>query len=228
MKCQNCDAPVLHTDERCEKCGAKLLHRRVVLGAPKPEEFTLTADEPPADLVSPPANDDWRFGPEPDFESNRSAISHVNDVNPDLRWGGFFRRLIAFILDLIVIFLMCVLMGLMAYIGYKVGLAAHDRGVSLENAGPLMLVLTFGWAFLATAYFVVFHGMDGKTVGKWLLGLRVISAGQAPVTYRQALLRWLASIVVTVPLGIGVLWILFSSEKRGWHDRIARTWVIRD
>jgi uncharacterized RDD family membrane protein YckC len=88
--------------------------------------------------------------------------------------------------------------------------------------------LTFGWAFLATAYFVVFHGMDGKTVGKWLLGLRVISAGQAPLTYRQALLRWLASIVVTVPLGIGVLWILFSSEKRGWHDRIARTWVIRD
>ena len=137
MKCQNCDAPVLPADERCDKCGAKLLHRRVVLGAPKAEEFTLTADEPPADLASPPVNDDWRFDPEPGFESSGSAISHGNEVNLDLRWGGFFRRLGAFILDLIVIILMCALMGLMAYIGYKVGLAAHDRAVSLEKSLPV-------------------------------------------------------------------------------------------
>ncbi|MGH7873985.1 MAG: RDD family protein [Candidatus Binatia bacterium] len=228
MKCQNCDAPVLPTDELCDKCGAKLLHRRVMFGAPKPEEFILTADEPPLDLVGRPTDEDWRIDAQSPLEPSRSEIPYESEVGPDLCCGGFFRRLVAFIVDLIVIFLFCMLMGLMGYIGYKVGLSAHDRFVSLENAGPLMLFLTFGWAFLTTAYFVVFHGMDGKTVGKWLLGLRVIAGGKAPVTYRQAFLRWLATIVVTIPLGIGIFWILLSREKRGWHDRIARTWVIRD
>ena len=228
MKCQNCDAPVSPTDERCDKCGAKLLHRRVMLGAPKAEEFILTADEPPLDLIAPPPDEDGPIGLKPNLEPSRSEIPYESEVGPDVRWGGFFRRLVAFIVDLIVLFLFCMLMGWMGYIGYKVGLSAHDRFVSLENAGPLVLFLSLGWAFLTTAYFVVFHGMDGQTVGKWLLGLRVIGAGKVPVSYRQAFLRWLATIVVTIPLGIGIFWILLSGEKRGWHDRIARTWVIRD
>lgn len=227
MNCQNCDAPVLAADERCEKCGAKLLHRRVFLGAPKAAEFTLTAEEPALDPEPAPKVDDWQIEPEFRFAASRD-MSPSGESAPDARWGGFFRRLAAFIVDLVAIGLLCALMGLTTYIAYKVGLAAHGRAVALENAGPLMLFLTFGWAFLATAYFVVFHGMDGKTIGKSLLGMRVVSAGLAPVGFRQAFLRCLALAVVTAPLGIGVLWILFSREKRGWHDRIARTWVIRD
>ena len=46
---------------------------------------------------------------------------------------------------------------------------------------------------LATIYFVVFHGMEGKTVGKWLLGLRVVGVNQRPITYRRALLRWIGT-----------------------------------
>ncbi|HVO95848.1 MAG TPA: RDD family protein [Terriglobales bacterium] len=228
MKCQNCDAPVLLADERCEKCGAKLLHRRVLLGQPKPDDFTLTADEGPFEPDSPGTHDDWRIDPEPVLESSQTATARISGVPPTLRWGGFFRRLGAFLLDLVIIILFCALMGLMAYIGYRVGLAAHDRAVSLENAGPLMSFLIFGWAFLTAAYFVVFHGMDGRTVGKRLFGLRVIGVDQAPLSYRQAFLRWLATIVSTVPLGLGIFWILLSPEKRGWHDWIARTWVIRD
>ncbi len=45
INCQNCDAPVLPSAERCEKCGAKLLNRRVVFGAPRREDFTLTPDD---------------------------------------------------------------------------------------------------------------------------------------------------------------------------------------
>ena len=59
MNCQNCDAPVLVSDERCEKCGAKLLHRRVFLGAAKTEDFTLTGDEPARDLDDALAEEDF-------------------------------------------------------------------------------------------------------------------------------------------------------------------------
>jgi uncharacterized RDD family membrane protein YckC len=119
-------------------------------------------------------------------------------------------------------------MGVMAFIGYKVGLAAHDRMVSVGNAGPLVLFVTFGWFCLSITYFVLFHGMDGQTIGKRLLGLRVVGAEQSPITYRQALLRYFALIVAFMPLAVGVLWILVNREKRGWHDLIAHTWVVRE
>jgi uncharacterized RDD family membrane protein YckC len=108
-------------------------------------------------------------------------------------------------------------------------LTAHDRSISWSNAAPLMTFLTFAWMGLTTAYFVVFHGMEGKTIGKWLLGLRVVGPDQASLTYRQALLRWLATVGFgIVSLGLSFLWILWQREKRGWHDFLARTWVIRD
>ena len=52
MNCQNCEAPVPDDAERCAKCGAKLLHRRIVFGAPRPEDFKLTLEEP-GEIVEP-------------------------------------------------------------------------------------------------------------------------------------------------------------------------------
>ena len=228
MKCQNCDAPVLFADERCGQCGAKLLHRRVFPVAPKAEDFTLTADEPQFEREAPSQTDDWDLDSIPEFAPMPPGIVAPSTPAPEARWGGLFRRVGAFILDVVIVLLLSMLMGVMAFVGYKVGLAAHDRVVSVGNAEPLVVFLTFGWLFLATAYFVVFHGMDGRTIGKRLLGLRVVGVDQTPITYRQALLRCFGLVVAIAPMGAGVLWILLNRERRGWHDLIAHTWVVRD
>jgi uncharacterized RDD family membrane protein YckC len=228
MKCQNCDEPVLFADERCGRCGAKLLHRRVFPGASKGEDFTLTTDDPQFEREAPSRTDDWEFDSPPEFAPIPPGISAPSAPVLALRWGGFFRRVAAFLVDVVIVLLLSMLMGMMSFIGYKVGLAAHDRIVSVGNAGPLVLFLTFGWIFLTTAYFVVFHGMDGRTIGKRLFGLRVVSAEQTPVTYRQAFLRCFGLVVAVVPMAAGIFWILLNREKRGWHDLIARTWVVRD
>ncbi|HSK28845.1 MAG TPA: RDD family protein, partial [Candidatus Limnocylindria bacterium] len=173
MKCQNCDAPVAFADERCDRCGAKLLHRRVFPVSPKPEEFTLTAEDPPLEAESPSASEDWVFDTKPEFAPVAPGV--VAPIAPikEVRWGGFFRRAGAFLLDIVIILALTAVMGILAFIGYKVGLAAHRRAVSIDNAAPLVVFLTFGWIFLTAAYFVLFHGMDGSTIGKRLLGLRV-------------------------------------------------------
>ena len=84
MNCQNCDAPVLMSDERCEKCGAKLLHHRVFLGVPKAENFTLTAEEPQreADETEAPPTHEWQFPP-------RVQVADQCEVRPAASW---FRR----------------------------------------------------------------------------------------------------------------------------------------
>jgi uncharacterized RDD family membrane protein YckC len=231
MNCQNCDAPVLASDERCEKCGAKLL-RRVFLGVPKSEEFVLRAEEPARllDDREPPAeNDDHDFPPRFEAAPSAPVWPILGDMPSELRWGGFFRRLGAFLVDVGMILLLSALMGAMSYIGYKVGLSAHNRAITWNSAAPLVSLLSLAEIALATIYFVVFHGMEGRTVGKWLLGLRVVGVNQRPITCRRALLRWVGTVVLGgASLGLAFLWILWQREKRGWHDFLARTWVVRE
>ncbi|MGH7793745.1 MAG: RDD family protein [Candidatus Binatia bacterium] len=220
---------MLSSDERCQSCGAKLLHHRVVLGVPKAEEFTLTPEEPAIELEEPAETDNGDFPARAEIEPEAAAVSIQSEPIAEIRWGGFFRRAGAFLVDVVMIVLLSALMGVMAYIGYRVGLSAHSRIISWNNAAPLMSFLTLAWIGLATTYFVVFHGMEGRTIGKWLFGLRVVGAGLTPISYRRALLRWCGAVGLGVAsLGLAFLWILWQREKRGWHDFLARTWVIRE
>jgi uncharacterized RDD family membrane protein YckC len=226
MNCQNCESPILPSEEKCPRCGAKPLHLRVTFGAPR-EEFALRPEEEPFELGDTAEPQDWQFQGERKSDSLAEAKEPQSPAVPQVRRGGFFRRTCAFAIDLIVIFMLSTVMFLLSYIGYKVGLSAHARSVAGQHSTPLFVLLTWGFIGLATAYFVVFHGLEGKTIGKWLLGLRVVGEERQTVTYRRAFLRWLA-MVCLAPLVLGFLWVLWSREKRGWHDFVARTWVIRD
>ncbi len=229
LKCQNCETPVAAADELCAKCGAKLLHRRVLLGVPKPENFSLTAEEngPDTDTDANAEADDWQFPPREEM----AQLSHrpMAPVAPvvEVRWGGFFRRANALAIDLFVIALLSTIMGAMAYVGYKVGLGAHGLVISGDNVAALFAILTIGWLGLTSAYFIVLHGLDGQTIGKRLFGLRVVGVDRQPPSFRQAALRWFAAVGFA-PVGLGFLWVLWQAEKRGWHDFVARTWVIHE
>jgi uncharacterized RDD family membrane protein YckC len=250
MQCQNCERQMEPTDEQCPHCGAKPLHRRFYLGSWR-EEFTLTAEEEPFEI-----GESHETG-EPPIASEASATHFAkieeqsHDRNHEVRWGGFFRRACALIIDLIIVLALALIMESLINIGYKVGLSAHGRSVTwLEAVSRLFTVVVFGMIGLATIYFVLFHSMDGKTIGKWLLGLKVVGKEQGTITFRRALLRWVATVAFTplalgsarslaagdglgvatfgfAPLALSFLWVLWSREKRAWHDYLAGTWVIR-
>jgi len=227
LKCQNCEAPVVAADELCGRCGAKLLHRRVLLGAPKPENFSLTAEENKPDVEENAGDDDWQFLTQAELARFGTVKRPTPESPAGVSWGGFFRRAYALSVDLFVIALLSSIMGAMAYVGYKVGLSAHGQVISGDNAAALFAILTLGWLGLIGAYFIVMHGLGGQTIGKMLLGLRVVGDDRQPPSFRQAAVRWLAAVGFA-PIGLGFLWVLWQSEKRGWHDFVARTWVVRE
>jgi len=228
MKCQNCETPVAAADEVCGKCGAKLLHRRVIMGVPKPENFSLTAEENMPDTDVDAESDDWQFPSRAEMAQLGTPVM-APPLAPavQLRWGGFLRRANALIIDLIVISLLSSIMGVMAYVGYKVGLGAHGLVITGDNAAALFAILTLGWLGLTSGYFIVMHGLGGQTIGKRLLGLRVVGADRQPPNFRQAAIRWFAAVGFA-PIGLGFLWVLWQAEKRAWHDFAARTWVIHE
>jgi len=204
-----------------------------------------TADLSPADNVgsAPPSEEDkheadWgfildqefdrlygRFKKEEEKETEKDKDKD-RDKGQEIRWGGFFRRCCAFSIDLTIVFLLCLFLFYLSYVGYQVGLAAHDRTVSDDPFSFVQLAF-FGYVLLVAAYFVLFHGMDGRTIGKWLLGLRVVGRDHRPITYGQAVIRCFGYLLSAF-FGIGFIWILLNRRKRSWHDLLARTWVVRE
>src|SRR5258706_12265024 len=142
MNCQNWETPVPATAERCEKCGAKLLHRRVVFGAPRSEDFTLTPEDETPEFESPAEAEQWKFPEERVSSFTPPAEWLGKNTAPTLRYGGFFRRLFAAIIDLVISLLLSTGMGFMAYIGFKGGVKAHGGPASVSQARSRFLFLT--------------------------------------------------------------------------------------
>lgn len=90
------------------------------------------------------------------------------------------------------------------------------RGV-LGGAGIGLGVL------VGLGYFTYFHGSRGYTPGDAVLRIRVVDVRDRPgevIGYGRAFGRWLVSIVSTVALLLGYLWMIWDARKQTWHDKV--------
>jgi hypothetical protein len=54
----------------------------------------------------------------------------------------------------------------------------------------------------------------------------VVRTDGSPLTWGQAFLRYLGYLVSAAVFSLGFVWVSFDSKRQGWHDKIARTYVI--
>ncbi|MFQ5850964.1 MAG: RDD family protein [Candidatus Binatia bacterium] len=216
-------------------CGADWISRRAQFGIEVPLARVRKSPE------TPPLTEPWSApegsgactqttsGVEPRLDEDRvyERLKGEEEKAGEVHWGGFFRRSCAFFIDVAVLLAFSLFLFYVTHVAYTVGLAAHGQPATAGDLGFFLRILVFAWFSLVSGYFVLLHGIEGRTVGKWLLGLRVIGVYRTPITYSQALTRWFGTVVSAI-FGLGFFWILFNQEKRGWHDLLARTWVIRD
>jgi uncharacterized RDD family membrane protein YckC len=127
---------------------------------------------------------------------------------------GFWLRFGAWILDIIMISIIAAVIGTVR--------------VVLEDLG-----LVFPWGvvefFLLCIYFWLFTGLNkGRTVGKMLVGIKVVKAhGEAPGLGYAALREVVGKTISWFALCLGLLWIAWDKERQGWHDKIASTYVVK-
>jgi len=95
---------------------------------------------------------------------------------------------------------------------------------------PLALQATIAVASgaLVMGYFTWLEGLDGRSLGKRALAVRVMRVDGQPVTVREAFLRNLAKLQPFVLiLDTLVMVLAFRKEKQRVSDRIADTIVVR-
>ena len=67
---------------------------------------------------------------------------------------------------------------------------------------------------------------DGYTVGKKIMGIRVVSANPGKVDWVRAFVRSVSKILSSFLL-LGYLWMLADEDSQTWHDKLAETYVVQ-
>jgi uncharacterized RDD family membrane protein YckC len=141
----------------------------------------------------------------------------MDEASPP-RPAGFWIRAVALAIDLVVFVLVQLSFDLMA----TAMLGPGPDGGSSQSPASLLFTLLF-----TAAYTTVLHAVTGQTIGKSLVGVRVLGTDGAPLTLGAAFLRYLAYFISLIPLGFGYLMAALRRDKRALHDLIAGSRVER-
>lgn|GEM_PF-602378 len=143
----------------------------------------------------------------------------MNDAGArPLRPAGFWIRLVAFLVDAVVV-------GLAQ--AALVFVASRIWGREIDQSPGFPALVGFFTVLFACVYTTVAHSVTGQTVGKTLVNVRVVGVDGAPLAAGAALLRWLAYAVSALPLGMGFVMAGLRTDKRALHDLLAGSRVDR-
>ncbi len=75
---------------------------------------------------------------------------------------------------------------------------------------------------------VYMDGMKGGTPGKLVLNMRIVNETGNYIGIPNAILRYLSKLLSAIILLIGYFMIGWDTRKQGLHDKIAKTFVVRN
>jgi uncharacterized RDD family membrane protein YckC len=145
-----------------------------------------------------------------------------------LVYAGFWRRLAAFLVDMIVIIVLAIATAI-PVVTLSNWVPRHPSGL-LDNliGGALILIVLLGsnaCIAMIFVYFPLLEGRFGRTLGKRIFGLKVLSEDGLPVGYGRAILRRLSFYFQIFP--IDALFIPFNPKRQRGFDILAKTIVVR-
>jgi uncharacterized RDD family membrane protein YckC len=145
-----------------------------------------------------------------------------NNNQNNVVYAGFFIRLSAYLIDMIIVTSLLAILRLPVWI------------MSMFNPDSFLtksVIFNFSiWDIflylLGVTYFIVITYKTGTTIGKALMRIKVVSVeGELTflnVCYRETIGRYLSSVI----LYVGYILIGADAEKRGLHDMLCDTRVV--
>src|SRR5262245_7575853 len=145
--------------------------------------------------------------------------------------AGFWPRLGAYLVDGFVLYSIF-------FIGWR-GLSKvmswqepDLRGLNVKTVTDLLpifkvlLVQTAAFYVWKVIYDVALNGRFGATIGKMVVGMKIVRLDDSPISYGVALIRSLGTILSDCICYTGYLFVAFRDDKRALHDLLAGTRVV--
>ncbi|ENU27383.1 RDD family protein [Acinetobacter modestus] len=131
-------------------------------------------------------------------------------------YAGFWIRFAASIIDNIIIFVALIPIAMLL-------------GWESTYSSRLSSGIDWLWQILFAVFFVFCWVKFAGTPGKRLLRLKVLDERTGEnITVGQGIIRYIGYFPAILVLFIGLIWVAFDSKKQGWHDKMAKTVVVRE
>jgi len=154
--------------------------------------------------------------------ANKSASQPQSDNSVQVILASFWKRLLAWVYDLLGalgIFILSLAIGLLALFLITLPWVDDFNQVSTTASNS---PFWFVYLFLAVQYYYVWCWVKGgQTVGMRTWRLQLYKSDGGLLSWKEAYIRSFLSLG-----GLGNLWSLIDSEKRGWHDFVFDTRVV--
>jgi uncharacterized RDD family membrane protein YckC len=143
-------------------------------------------------------------------------------ASPEL--ASWSRRLVALVLDAALLAVVVLATMIAA------GVPLEDVNATLLDGSSLTVIALF--VLPEAIYDTAMIGARNQTFGKMALGIKVVDAeSRAPIGYSRAFTRWLSTAFLwalfTVPGVVDHLWPLRDRRRQTFHDKFARSVVVR-
>jgi uncharacterized RDD family membrane protein YckC len=251
MKCKRCLAPIPNHIDVCPNCGQDLASLRQLLKnfyeedklfdeqkfvpikdkepSIGPKEDAPVPEEPRVILKTDPDEYAQRFLAEESVaDEDLLEEEEISSMGEEVYPAGFWVRLLALTIDLVFLLLLVGIFLVVGFLTMEMSIA-EVRNLAFAQKMKLILPVLFPWGILLSlAYFTFSLGTWGQTLGKMIFGLRVIEKYGDPLSYTRSFLRTIAYTISLAPIFMGFLWVAFAPSKRGWHDALAGTIVIKE
>jgi uncharacterized RDD family membrane protein YckC len=99
-------------------------------------------------------------------------------------------------------------------------------GAGGEVSAPAIAIGAGAWIVAGSLYLTSFWSLAGQTPGMRFVRIRLDSEEGRRIGLRPAVRRLIGLVLAILPLGLGLLGVVFSDDRRGWHDRFAGTEVL--
>jgi uncharacterized RDD family membrane protein YckC len=144
-------------------------------------------------------------------------------------WGS---RVGAALLDGLILLAVIIVLGLLIALAAAVNNVLGIVVGVLLGIGIVAIYVGYG------AYFMARDGArNGQTLGKQIVGIRVVRDNGQPFDIGQGLLRefvvrillfgWVGGFFLSIPTLLDVLWPLWDDQNRALHDMVVSTHVVR-
>ena len=159
----------------------------------------------------------------------------MTDPDSEL-YASFGRRLAAWLLDWAILSLLLLLVGMTlrivrvvgAWVPAGAGMAPQETWRALGFDAKLLVIFAYVLS-LGPVYFALYEASSRQaTFGKQLLNIYVTSDDRKRISIGRAVGRWAAKYMLAwFGWVVSVIMIVGSKERKGLHDAVAKTVVLR-